>query len=186
MKEVEHTNNELAILETVTHPFVVNLWGGFHDTSNLYMVMDFVPDGELFTLLRRSNRFSDPVAKFYAVEVGLALNHLHKLDIIYLDLKPKNILLNLDGHIKITDFGFAKLCSSTTYTLCGTPDYLVPEIISQQRHNKSVEWYALGVLIFKMLSGLPLYHQPDTNHVVLYEKITKGPRNKKQDGSTYI
>ncbi|KAJ8076779.1 cAMP-dependent protein kinase catalytic subunit [Marasmius tenuissimus] len=175
MKQVEHTNNEQAMLETVTHPFIINLWGTFQDTSNLYMVMDFVPGGELFTLLRRSNRFPDPVAKFYAAEVALALNHLHKLDIIYRDLKPENILLNSDGHIKIADFGFAKSCSSTTWTLCGTPDYLAPEIVSQQRYNKSVDWYALGVLIFEMLSGLPPYHQPETNHVALYEKITKGP-----------
>lgn len=109
--------------------------------------MDFVPGGELFTLLRRSNvstvnlliplttliyaimqRFPDPVAKFYAAEVALALNHLHTLDIIYRDLKPENILLNHDGHIKVADFGFAKLCTTTTWTLCGTPDYLAPEV----------------------------------------------------------
>ncbi|KAG2159174.1 kinase-like domain-containing protein [Suillus bovinus] len=174
-KQVEHTNNEKMMLEAVQHPFIINLWGAFQDASNLFMVMDFVPGGELFTLLRRSNRFPDPVAKFYAAEVALALNHLHSLDIIYRDLKPENILLNHDGHIKIADFGFSKLCSSVTWTLCGTPDYLAPEIIGQQRYNKSVDWYALGVLIFEMLSGLPPYHQPDHNPVVLYEKITRGP-----------
>lgn len=73
-------------------------------------------------------RFPDPVAKFYAAEVALALNHLHSLDIIYRDLKPENILLNHDGHIKIADFGFAKECSTSTWTLCGTPDYLAPEV----------------------------------------------------------
>ncbi|KAJ7579314.1 kinase-like domain-containing protein [Mycena floridula] len=175
MKQIEHTNNEQGILQTVQHPFIVNLWGSFQDTSNLYMVMDFVPGGELFTLLRRSNRFPDPVAKFYAAEVALALHHLHSADIIYRDLKPENILLNQDGHIKIADFGFAKDCSTNTWTLCGTPDYLAPEIIAQSRYNKSVDWYALGVLIFEMLSGLPPYHQPEANPVVLYEKITRGP-----------
>lgn len=134
------------------------------------------------------------MAKFYAAEVALALNHLHTLDIIYRDLKPENILLNHDGHIKIADFGFSKHCTSVTWTLCGTPDYLAPEvsacgkyqtlnhayilheqIIGQQRYNKSVDWYALGVLIFEMLSGLPPFHQPDHNPVVLYEKITRGP-----------
>ncbi|KAJ8589626.1 kinase-like protein [Rhizopogon salebrosus TDB-379] len=174
-KQIEHTNNEKMMLEAVQHPFIINLWGAFQDASNLYMVMDFVPGGELFTLLRRSNRFPDPVAKFYAAEVALALNHLHTRDIIYRDLKPENILLNHDGHIKIADFGFSKHCTSVTWTLCGTPDYLAPEIIGQQRYNKSVDWYALGVLIFEMLSGLPPYHQPDHNPVVLYEKITRGP-----------
>lgn len=176
MKQVEHTNNEQHMLEHVQHPFIINLWGSFQDAGNLYMVMDFVPGGELFTLLRRSNRFPDPVAKFYAAEVALALNYLHTLDIVYRDLKPENILLNSDGHIKIADFGFAKLCMTTTWTLCGTPDYLAPEIVNQQRYNKSVDWYALGVLIFEMLSGLPPYHQGDSpNHLVLYERITRGP-----------
>ncbi|EAU91698.2 AGC/PKA protein kinase [Coprinopsis cinerea okayama7 len=177
MKQIEHTNNEMKMLESVQHPFIINLWGSFQDSSNLYMVMDFVPGGELFTLLRRSNRFPDPVAKFYAAEVALALNYMHSLDIVYRDLKPENILLNVDGHIKIADFGFAKLCATTTWTLCGTPDYLAPEIVSQQRYNKSVDWYALGVLIFEMLSGLPPYHQPEPNHLALYEKIMRGPKN---------
>ncbi|KAG6885040.1 hypothetical protein C0993_006367 [Termitomyces sp. T159_Od127] len=175
MKQVEHTNNEQHILGVVQHPFIINLWGCFQDATNLYMVMDFVPGGELFTLLRRSNRFPDPVAKFYAAEVALALNHLHGLNIIYRDLKPENILLNHDGHIKVADFGFAKLCTSTTWTLCGTPDYLAPEVVNQQRYNKSVDWYALGVLIFEMLSGLPPYHHPDPNPVLLYERILNGP-----------
>jgi len=175
MKQVEHTNNEQSMLSCVQHPFIINLWGVFQDTGNLYMVMDFVPGGELFTLLRRSNRFPDPVAKFYAAEVALALNHLHNEDIVYRDLKPENILLNADGHIKIADFGFAKSCETNTWTLCGTPDYLAPEIILQQRYNKSVDWYALGVLIYEMLSGLPPYHQTEVNHMLLYERITRGP-----------
>ncbi|KAG6830431.1 hypothetical protein H0H92_000734 [Tricholoma furcatifolium] len=175
LKQVEHTNNEQAMLEAVQHPFIINLWGTFQDATNLYMVMDFVPGGELFTLLRRSNRFPDPVAKFYAAEVALALNHLHSLNIIYRDLKPENILLNQDGHIKVADFGFAKSCTSVTWTLCGTPDYLAPEVVNQQRYNKSVDWYALGVLIFEMLSGLPPYHHPDPNPVLLYERIINGP-----------
>ena len=79
-------------------------------------------------LLTRPQRFPDPVAKFYAAEVALALNYLHSLDIIYRDLKPENILLNFDGHIKIADFGFAKHCNTNAWTLCGTPDYLAPEV----------------------------------------------------------
>ncbi|EKM53625.1 uncharacterized protein PHACADRAFT_98884 [Phanerochaete carnosa HHB-10118-sp] len=175
MKQVSHTQNEQRMLMAVQHPFIINLWGSFQDSANLYMVMDFVPGGELFTLLRRSNRFPDPVAKFYAAEVALALNYMHGLDIIYRDLKPENILLNFDGHIKIADFGFAKHCSMNAWTLCGTPDYLAPEIIRNERYNKSVDWYALGVLIFEMLSGLPPFHEPDASHVVLYERICQGP-----------
>ncbi|KAI0067576.1 kinase-like protein [Artomyces pyxidatus] len=174
-KQVDHTNNEQQMLLSVQHPFIINLWGSFQDALNLYMVMDFVPGGELFTLLRRSNRFPDPVAKFYAAEVALALNHLHTLDIVYRDLKPENILLGLDGHIKIADFGFAKYCPNTTWTLCGTPDYLAPEVINQCRYNKSVDWYALGVLIFEMLTGLPPFHRPDDSPMALYGRIQSGP-----------
>ncbi|KAI0317401.1 kinase-like domain-containing protein [Amylostereum chailletii] len=174
-KQVDHTNNEQQMLLAVQHPFIINLWGTFQDATNLYMVMDFVPGGELFTLLRRSNRFPDPVAKFYAAEVALALNHLHSLDIVYRDLKPENILLNTDGHIKIADFGFAKYCPNTTWTLCGTPDYLAPEVINQSRYNKSVDWYALGVLIFEMLTGLPPFHRSDTAPMHLYTRIQAGP-----------
>ncbi|KAL4063563.1 kinase-like domain-containing protein [Scleroderma yunnanense] len=175
-KQVEHTNDEKTLLEAVQHPFIVNLWGAFQDASNLYMVMDFVPGGELFSLLRRSGRFPEPVAKFYAAEVAIALNYLHRLDIVYRDLKLENILLNGDGHIKIADFGFAKRCSTSTWTLCGTPDYLAPEIVLQQRYTRSVDWYALGVLIFEMLTGIPPFYQPDGNTAALYERILQGPK----------
>ncbi|WRT66517.1 uncharacterized protein IL334_003476 [Kwoniella shivajii] len=142
MKQVEHTNSEREMLVRVRHPFLVNLWGTFQDVNNLYMVMDFVAGGELFSLLRKSQRFPNSVAKFYAAEVALALDYLHSLDIIYRDLKPENLLLGADGHVKVTDFGFAKHVPDITWTLCGTPDY---------RYNKSVDWYALGVLVFEML-----------------------------------
>jgi protein kinase A len=98
------------------------------------------------------------VAKFFGAEVALALDYLHCLDIVYRDLKPENILLGSDGHIKITDFGFAKLVPDITWTLCGTPDYLAPEIVQSKGYNKSVDWYALGVLIFEMLAGYPPFY----------------------------
>ncbi|TRM68945.1 putative cyclic AMP-dependent protein kinase catalytic subunit [Schizophyllum amplum] len=174
MKQIEHTNNERDMLHRVNHNFIINLWGAFQDGNNLYMVMDFVPGGELFSLLRRSHRFPEPVAKFYAAEVSLALRYLHSNGIIYRDLKPENILLNADGHIKVADFGFAKLVDTVAYTLCGTPDYLAPEIIFYGRYNKSVDWYALGVLCYEMLSGLPPFHTPDGNPQTLYAKIRDG------------
>jgi len=144
MKQVEHTNSEREMLVRVRHPFLVNLWGTFHDVNNLYMVMDFVAGGELFSLLRKSQvsgvgnlasklsylsaepadgramiqRFPNSVAKFYAAEVALALDYLHSLDIIYRDLKPENLLLGADGHVKVTDFGFAKYVPDITWTLC--------------------------------------------------------------------
>ena len=140
MKQVEHTNDERKMLGEVKHPFLITLWGTFQDSRNLYMVMDFVEGGELFSLLRRSGRFPNPVAKFYAAEVTLALEYLHSRNIIYRDLKPENLLLDRHGHLKITDFGFAKRVPDKTWTLCGTPDYLAPEVVSNKGYNKSVDW----------------------------------------------
>lgn len=174
MKQVEHTNSEREMLVRVRHPFLVNLWGTFQDISNLYMVMDFVAGGELFSLLRKSQRFPNSVAKFYAAEVALALDYLHSLDIIYRDLKPENILLGADGHVKVTDFGFAKHVPDITWTLCGTPDYLAPEVVQSKGYNKSVDWYALGVLVFEMLAGYPPFFTEDGNPMKLYEKIIAG------------
>jgi hypothetical protein len=155
LKQVEHTNSERALLGLCKHPFLVNLWGTFQDQHNLFMVMDFVAGGELFTLIRKSVRFPSTVAKFYAAEVATAIEYLHQIDIIYRDLKPENILIGQDGHVKLTDFGFAKRVRSMeqTYTMCGTPDYLAPEIILSQGYTQSVDWYAWGVLIFEMLAG---------------------------------
>ncbi|SPO40932.1 probable protein kinase A, catalytic subunit [Pseudozyma flocculosa] len=158
MKQVEHTNSERAVLSIVRHPFLVNLWGTFKDPTFLYMVMDYVPGGELFTLLRKSLRFPHPVAKFYAAEVALAIDYLHQNNIVYRDLKPENILLGADGHLKITDFGFAKYVPDVTWTLCGTPDYLAPEIVSSKGYNKSVDWH-------------PPFFTEDGNPIKLYEKI---------------
>ncbi|KAK4515758.1 60S ribosomal protein L35, L29 [Mucor velutinosus] len=169
LKQVEHTNNEKHILESVAHPFLVNMWGTFQDSNNLYMVMDYVPGGELFSVLRRSQRFPDHVAKFYAAEVILAIEYLHSKDMIYRDLKPENLLLDAQGHIKITDFGFAKYVPDITWTLCGTPDYLAPEIIQSKGYSKAVDWWSLGVLIYEMLAGYPPFF--DDDHLKLYEKI---------------
>ncbi|KAG1356880.1 hypothetical protein G6F62_001970 [Rhizopus arrhizus] len=173
LKQVEHTNNERATLASIQHPFIVNLWGSFQDDANLYMVMDYVPGGELFSFLRKSKKFSNEVARFYAGEVLLALAYLHSKDIIYRDLKPENILLDAHGHIKITDFGFAKKVPDITWTLCGTPDYLAPEIIQTKGYGKAADFWSFGVLIFEMLAGYPPYY--DENQFRLYEKILTAP-----------
>ncbi|EGW32961.1 uncharacterized protein SPAPADRAFT_136577 [Spathaspora passalidarum NRRL Y-27907] len=172
MKQVEHTNDERRMLKLVEHPFLIRMWGTFQDAKNLFMVMDYIEGGELFSLLRKSQRFPNPVAKFYAAEVTLALEYLHSHDIIYRDLKPENILLDRNGHIKITDFGFAKEVSTVTYTLCGTPDYIAPEVITTKPYNKSIDWWSLGVLIFEMLAGYTPFY--DTTPMKTYEKILAG------------
>ncbi|KAI9483193.1 MAG: camp-dependent protein kinase 3 [Benjaminiella poitrasii] len=168
-RQLEHVHNERAILNTVSHPFMVKLWGTFQTESHVFLVMDYIPGGELFRLIRKKKRFTEDEAKFYAAEVTLAIEYLHNLDIAYRDLKPENILIDHRGHIKLTDFGFAKKVTDMTWTVCGTPDYIAPEIIRSQGYTKAVDWWSLGILIFEMLTG----HPPFTakNPVDQYQKI---------------
>lgn len=155
------------------------------------MLLEYVVGGELFTHLRRAGRFTNDMTRFYASEIVLAIEYLHSKDIIYRDLKPENLLIDHQGHIKITDFGFAKkvvdrysykkekenkgsysLIMVRTWTLCGTPEYLAPEIIQSKGHGKAVDWWALGILIFEMLAGYPPFF--DDNSFGIYEKILMG------------
>jgi serine/threonine protein kinase len=124
------------------------------------MLFEYISGGELFSRLRKEGRFANDVCLFYTCEILLSIQYLHKIKIVYRDLKPENLLIGHDGHVKITDFGFAKkLDNDRTYTLCGTPEYLAPEIIkgSKLGYGRSVDWWALGVLIFEMLSGYYIY-----------------------------
>ena len=129
LKQIEHVKSEKAILHRINHPYIVNLKGTFQSPTHVFMLLDYACGGELFTLLRREGRFANDVALFFAVEIILAFEYLHSSDIAYRDLKPENLLIDRDGHVKITDFGFAKEVPDKTYTLCGTPEYLAPEII---------------------------------------------------------
>lgn len=144
-KQVEHTLNEKKILNAIHFPFITQLLCAFKDNANLYMVIEYVNGGEMFTHLVRDNKgFSETRARFYTAQVVLAIEYLHSLDILHRDLKPENTLISNDGYIKISDFGFAKQVKTRTYTLCGTPEYLAPEIIQSKGYGKSVDWWALG------------------------------------------
>ncbi|KAI9325783.1 camp-dependent protein kinase [Zopfochytrium polystomum] len=172
LKQVEHINSEKQILAQINFPFIVNLLCTFQDEKTIFMLLEYVVGGELFSHLRRAGRFSNDMTRFYAAEILLALEYLHSMDIIYRDLKPENLLLDDKGHVKITDFGFAKKVEDRTWTLCGTPEYLAPEIIQSKGHGKAVDWWALGILIFEMLAGYPPFF--DENPFGIYEKILAG------------
>ncbi|EER11993.1 cAMP-dependent protein kinase catalytic subunit, putative [Perkinsus marinus ATCC 50983] len=172
LKQVDHVKAEKSILSMIEHPYIVNLLTSFQDDRRLYMLMEYVNGGELFSYLRKEGRLSNDHAKFYAAEILLAFQYLHDQDIIYRDLKPENLLIDSSGHVKVTDFGFAKIVDDRTWTLCGTPEYLAPEIIQSKGHGKSVDWWALGILIFEMLAGFPpFYHESSFG---IYQKILAG------------
>lgn len=172
LKQIEHVKNEKEILSTITHPFIVNMLWASHDRTFLYMLMEYVPGGELFSYLRNYGRFNNSMANFYASEIVCALDYLHSRTVVYRDLKPENLLLDRDGHLKITDFGFAKKLLDRTWTLCGTPEYLAPEIIQSKGHSKAVDWWSLGILVYEMLVGYPPFF--DEQPFGIYEKILAG------------
>jgi len=172
LKQVEHVKAEVGILAKIEHPFIVNLLTKFQDDKRLFLLLEFVNGGELFSYLRKEGRLPDADAKFYAGEIVLAFAYLHSKNVIYRDLKPENLLIDCDGHMKITDFGFAKEVEDRTWTLCGTPEYLAPEIIQSKGHGRAVDWWALGILIFEMLAGYPPFY--DENPFGIYQKVLAG------------
>mmetsp|Transcript_108653 Transcript_108653/g.308018 ORF Transcript_108653/g.308018 Transcript_108653/m.308018 type:complete len:372 (+) Transcript_108653:189-1304(+) len=172
LKQLEHVKAETAILAKIHHPFIVNLLATFQDETRLYLVLEYVNGGELFSRLRNEGRLPELEARFDSAEICLAFEYLHSKNVIYRDLKPENLLIDSDGFIKVTDFGFAKVIEDRTWTLCGTPEYLAPEIIQSKGHGKGVDWWALGVLIFEMLAGYPPFY--DENAFGIYQKVLKG------------
>lgn len=157
-KDTAHTRAEREILETVRHPFIVDLWYAFQTGGKLYLILECLSGGELFMQLEKEGIFMEDTACFYLSEITLALGHLHSNGIIYRDLKPENIMLNHEGHIKLTDFGLCKESihdGTVTHTFCGTIEYMAPEILNRSGHNRAVDWWSLGALMFDMMTGSP-------------------------------
>ncbi|CAF2314259.1 unnamed protein product [Rotaria sp. Silwood2] len=171
-KQTEHVQNEKDILSKINHPFLVRLHWTTHTNSLVYLLLEYLPGGELFQMMRKREKFDSKIAIFYASEVLLGLDYLHHLDILYRDLKPENILLDRQGHIRLVDFGFAKETKERTFTLCGTVDYLAPEVIQNRGHHKASDWWAFGILIYEMLAGYPPFY--DADQFVAYQKIISG------------
>ncbi|KAL0129809.1 hypothetical protein PUN28_001811 [Cardiocondyla obscurior] len=149
------TKMERNILVDVEHPFIVRLHYAFQTEGKLYLILDFLRGGDLFSRLSKEVMFTEEDVKFYLAELALALDHIHKLGIIYRDLKPENILLDTEGHISLTDFGLSKqpLDDSKAYSFCGTVEYMAPEIVNRKGHTFTADWWSFGVLMFEMLTG---------------------------------
>ncbi|KAJ3590088.1 hypothetical protein NHX12_008042 [Muraenolepis orangiensis] len=157
-KDTAHTKAERNILEEVKHPFIVDLIYAFQTGGKLYLILEYLSGGELFMQLEREGIFMEDTACFYLAEISMALGHLHQKGIIYRDLKPENIMLNSHGHVKLTDFGLCKESihdGTVTHTFCGTIEYMAPEILMRSGHNRAVDWWSLGALMYDMLTGAP-------------------------------
>jgi len=168
----EHIVNEKNVMLLLSHPFLVNLRATYKDKYKVYFLLDVCLGGELFSILRKNRCFNEATSRFYTACVVEAFDYMHGINVIYRDLKPENLVLDDKGYLKVTDFGFAKQITGKTYTLCGTPDYLAPEIVIGQGHGKAVDWWTLGILIYEMLASFPPFFDDET--LQTYRKIVKG------------
>lgn len=186
--QVVHTKSEREILEKISHPFIIKLVFAFQNPEKLFIITEYMCGGDIFYHLQKARRFSEERTRFYLCEIILALEYLHAKQIIYRDLKPENILLDKQGHIKLTDFGLSKIltknlaennnedsnydishniasknssflsASSRAYTICGTPEYLAPEILLGKGYTRAVDWWSLGIVAYEMLCGYSPFH----------------------------
>lgn len=171
--QVENTLREKDILFECKHPFLIQMDFLFQNEMRLYFVMPFIQGGELYKILKNEKKFKEDTVIFYAIQLIMAIDYLHNKNIIHRDLKLENIMIDLEGYIKIIDYGLAKKLDETeedeATTYCGTPEYLAPEMVSRSGHDKSVDWWAIGVLMYEMLFGMtPFYNQ---NQRKLLKKI---------------
>ncbi|XP_076893509.1 serine/threonine-protein kinase AtPK2/AtPK19-like isoform X1 [Bidens hawaiensis] len=169
----EYMKAERDILTKINHPFIVQLKYSFQTKYRLFLVLDFVNGGHLFFQLYRQGLFREDLARFYTAEIVSAVSHLHDNGIMHRDLKPENILLDAEGHVMLTDFGVAKEFDESTRSnsMCGTLEYMSPEIVQGRGHDKAADWWSVGILMYEMLTGKPPFR--GGNRQKIQQKIVK-------------
>lgn len=161
---MRYTQTERNILASIDHPFIVKLHYAFQTSKYFFLIQEFCPCGDLSKMLKKKKRLDEDKARLYIAEVILALEYLHSQGIIYRDLKPDNIIIAEDGHLKLTDFGLSKEGAESDFTsnsFVGTYAYAAPEVLKQKNHGKSLDWYLLGALLYELMVGLPPYYDKD-------------------------
>lgn len=174
-KQKKHVMNEKHIMEESDCTFIVKLFKTFQDGHHLYMLTESFLGGELWTVLRNRRGFTEKTTRFYLACVTEALEYLHNRGIVYRDLKAENLLLNKAGYVKLVDLGFAKKLNvgEKTWTFCGTPEYVAPEIIMSKGHDEGADYWALGILMFEFLKGRPPFTSTN-DQMSTYKKILNG------------
>jgi len=167
----QHVVDERNVMTLTDHPFILKLHSSFWDEYYVYLVLELCLGGELFSYLRKYDRFNEQQARFYAASIVQAFEHLHSKSIVYRDLKPENLMLDDKGYLKVVDFGLAKVVKGRTWTICGTPEYLAPEVVLSKGHNRGVDYWALGILIFEMVAGECPFTGDD--NMVIYRQIVE-------------
>lgn len=173
-KMIEHVISTYKTLSMASHPFIVEL-KGIHctDPISLYYLLEYIPGGDLNTLIKLKKSLPLDHIKFYLSSLVTVIEYLHKKNIIYRNLKPENVLINSDGYIKLVGFSFCKILNEElTHTLCGSPEYSAPEMINKSGHNKAVDFWGLGIILYEMLTGLTPFIDHDPMNI--YHKINKG------------
>ena len=170
-EQIENTLLEKEILQTIDYPLLCGLVFCFQTEERIYFIMPFLSGGELFQHLRKFRTFDEEKVRFYGAQIALALEYLHSKGIVYRDLKPENILMDEQGYLKLADFGMAKKLKDDekAMSFCGTPEYLAPEIITMEGHDKNADWWSFGILLFEMLCGLPPFYVENLDK--MYELI---------------
>ena len=174
-EQIENTLLEKEILQTIDYPLLCGLVFCFQTEERIYFVMPFLSGGELFQHLRKFRTFDEDKVRFYGAQIALALEYLHTKGIVYRDLKPENILMDDQGYLKLADFGMAKKLKDDekAMSFCGTPEYLAPEIITMEGHDKNADWWSFGILLFEMLCGLPPFYVENLDK--MYDMIKNNP-----------
>ena len=178
-KQQQYILREKLIMASCDSPFIVKLYRTYRDSRYLYMLMEPCLGGELWTILRNRTRFQDAEARFYTACVIKALEYLHDKGILYRDLKPENLLLDATGYVKLTDFGFSKqlVCpDEKSWTFCGTPEYVAPEIITNHAHDFRADIWSVGILMYELLTGAPPFTKKNNASAQVYIDIKKGMR----------
>ena len=180
-EKIENTLLEKEILQTINHPFIINLVFCFQTEQRINFVMPFIPGGELFQHIKNLKHLGELKVKFYAAQMAIAIQYLHDMGIVYRDLKPENVLIDEKGYLRLTDFGLAKKLKKgeKTDSFCGTPEYVAPEIIDEKGYDENVDWWSLGIVVYEMICGIPPFYVQDLNKMYKLIKTEKIRFDKK-------